>query len=803
VISNYCIEITPVQNNSGFTEIPDIGMFGGVIRWVSEYDATYTVLNSSIKFLDQKWIGTIANSVNAAYSGGYASNGGGSIGVISTTRLFKKLTDYDISIYNGLFKILESTDGGATYHTYKTGQVSQTTDNIKRGEIKFNDESGSTDSTITKEIDTSGKFYPVNFGSLPNAKTVSVKEDNFVRPWIRTDNGVELKAVWDVSQIFSDECVLFVPYTSGVDDPYVINFIASINESISQGGVALKQGDNFYPVSEVVERANSGGITGIRTFFTDPNTKDESGIIESGADVDLYASFVPWGITAYNDFFEGETVSEAVSNYDEVSAAFVPLPLIRTNEEGEYPVVNITDADSAGYDLFPYIRIDSIGTRYWTDVEGFQHQENMDVDGTMGNISDGLSSTFISIERPAAHAFAYDGYQIKASFDISPQSKISERHLFTAAIRGQVDGSGVGETVTCKIWFSAVDKFGKSYSFGSEGSPFRSFRVADQTSSEEVYVENCNPLLYDGTTFDEWRWESSGLLTDAGVEMSIDLSPIPDMVWETGFEFTVYVKVKSNVNRTLNFWRLKINQFQIYAQYPFKTDQIFTDVTGRKDQDDTLIESLPDVYEHALKMQNYSNREIDTPDGGWGLDYPNITDWSAVFSEADLLLFPSDITAFQIMSAGDATTGKIKTEICRLLWAIGYTDKSGVERLTPMIDTLYNTDGALITYGDLFEGELPTVKDRNSKQIYTDMVFEWGYNTATGDALNREIVSVNDESGDYYEYARVLYNVYRTTNKASTKGKGLWILKELRQRERGIQQPLRRLMSSQLQTDLT
>jgi len=175
LIKNHIVEITPVRNNSGQDQIVDIGMFNGVMRWATAYDDYETSATCSDKFLADKWIGPLTKTATVERIGNYTATGGGVITLVSTARLLKWLKEYKISIYNALVTIKESRDGGVTYYPIRTGIVSETADELKMDRIPFSDTSKSTATTITKEIEDSGKFYPVSFGQLPNAKVVAIE----------------------------------------------------------------------------------------------------------------------------------------------------------------------------------------------------------------------------------------------------------------------------------------------------------------------------------------------------------------------------------------------------------------------------------------------------------------------------------------------------------------------------------------------------------------------------------------------------------------------------------------------------
>jgi hypothetical protein len=331
-------------------------------------------------------------------------------------------------------------------------------------------------------------------------------------------------------------------------------------------------------------------------------------------------------------------------------------------------------------------------------------------------------------------------------------------------------------------WGTVVDKFGNTYPIGKYEDPIFTTLFPWNTGEIEIVADNCCYAYTDSTDVVKWNWGQSNNSPQAesdiaGVLMDIDLSTIPDMVWETGFTF----KISFNIHEATGEFafydsNLYLYEVQLLKLSEFKADKIYTDVKGRKKQDEvTFIETLPEVYEHCLKLQNYSNRGVDTPVDGWGINYPDIADWSTFYSSADIAALAGFTTNFQVMNSTNARTDKMKAELCRLMWAIGYTDRSGVERIKPMIDGLYNDDGVLITYGDLYQGQLPTDTDRKFSDVLTDMTFDYSYNTAT-EKNNESFVVDISKSGRYGDMSRVLYGAYKVTNKATASiGNCNWI----------------------------
>ncbi|MEA1998009.1 MAG: hypothetical protein U9N61_01605 [Euryarchaeota archaeon] len=772
---NHCVEIRPVENNSGFENISDIGMFGGVIRWVTAYDESgvgFNSSNSSDKFLAENWLGTLSKSATVTRGGNYASIGGGTVKVVSTKFLLKWLADYKISLYNAVITILESDDEGLNYTPIRTGIISQHQDNLKNSTIPFSDMSKSTATTITNEIGESGKFYPVNFGRLPNAKTVSVKASGDI-PTTVADG---LVAVWEVYDIKWDEWGsegvvsrfnVRTPYINGVEPQDQQNFFLALRYMID--GMGVKQGDIILPVD---------GIAVFETYSTiilkhgTAKTTELGGIVPSTG-VDTYVQFVPFGINAYDDYFEGERVSNNLTNYDTDKDEFVALPYIRDAEDLEQGKTHLTDSDSKGYSE---IQVRPFYLDSYTTARGTP--EFPVVTGNIANTFDGssLTETKVEISNNPQHSIA-----IRHGVIVNPTTKPTSDVLLTFDMDVDlhtvpVPSHSFAPSVTVNVFCIAKDFFGntyelpatfnmfsKTYSSGTQGIP---------TSFVGVMSNSCNYLKYNGGSDRTWKWDTTSEYGKSGIGMVADFSKINKMVWEAGFELDIRFEIKSNANElfgdTLQRGTITCRQIQLLEKKDFKSDAIFTDINGRKDQDGTTLTTLADVYKHTLKLQNYSNRDYEgaklpTPVDGWGINYPAVTDWSTFYSNADFAQF-DESAIFQIMSDKNARTDKIKADICRLLWAIGYTDKNGVERFKSMVDGLYNTNGTLITYGDLFEGELPKNTDRKYSDVFTDAMFIWGYHTATEKELNRLTVDTST-AGVLGDLARVLHNSYKIINK--------------------------------------
>ena len=752
---NHIVEIRPVENNSGFLDISDIGMFGGVIRWAVGYDATYDASNSAVGFLSRKWISSLNQSAVITRTGNYAATSGGTIGVVSTTKLFNWLTDYDISIYNAVLTVLETSDGGSTYYPIASGVISQKADNIKGGSIPFSDPSKSTATTITKEIDQTGKFYPVNFGRIENAKTASVKAN----PEIPTTIGAGLVPVWEVYDVewaYNGGAILYLktPYIDGVNHGDTVEYFDEINKYA--GEIGIKQGDVILPVR--LTAVFSGDFWGVLVWLKHGTTKnEETGIVKS-TDVDSFASMVPFGINAYDDYFEGIRESDKLTNYDEDKNEFVELPYIRDMEDLELGVTRLTDSDSKGFSKV------SVGSITVTANATGIGSVPVNITGSTGNIIDGLDSTYVDITTPVPNHYAVGTLNVNVEFSIRPQQK-PEKLIFSShsAFSG-MQSSDVNVSVSGNY----KDQFGNSFPL-DDNPQFSGVAPHGGGLTANTIDKNCSPVFYNGTTVREWKWRDNSVINIEGVSRVISGDIIPEMVWRTGFNLTMTYTLVAQASRYYDA-RFRIRQMQFFIEEPFKSDKIYTDISGRKDQDTTSIDTLEGVYKHVLKLQNYSNREyegskLETPEGGWGVNYPAVTDWSTFYNESDFASATPIGADFQIMSNINARTDKIKRELCRLLWSIGYTDKNGVERLKPMIDGLYNVDGVLIKYGDLFQGQMPTITDRKYSDVLTDMTFGYGYHTATEENRSSLIIDIADSTilGDM---ARVLYKSYKVTNKA-------------------------------------
>ena len=137
-------------------------------------------------------------------------------------------------------------------------------------------------------------------------------------------------------------------------------------------------------------------------------------------------------------------------------------------------------------------------------------------------------------------------------------------------------------------------------------------------------------------------------------------------------------------------------------------------------------------------------------------------------------------TFWQILDESDTRSDKIKQKLARLMWAIGTTNRQGVEKIYPMIAGLENTDGVQITYNDMVKRSTPKFKDRRYDDIFAAVNIGYAYDA--GSDKNSQSINVTNVDQDAYDpsyvtgiedeqikqelwnYGNTLYNVYGVLN---------------------------------------
>ncbi len=800
---NYIVEITPISHGE-LLDNPDLGMFGGVMRWAEGYDSTYTPANSSTGFLGERWLSPLSKGATVANRGNTEAVGGGTITAVGTKQLFKWMRDYDVKLYNAKIEILENLNGGA-YSVIRSGVVTQSANEIVNGKIPFQDQSKTTTASITSEIEGTGKYRPVNFGTLPYAKTVSTKPSgNDLNVF---GNGSTEVAVFKVVnrawETYNDFATLdlSVPYLDEIPEAILHEYSNKINAQINAGGCGVRQGNNIFPL----EWVGYNGTTKIYTVKFKTGNLGAEGGIQISALVENYVTFEAFGITAYSDDRDVQFNSKKLYNYNSDNSEFEELPEVRDAEEFFDHSLSITDNDSEGWDLIPWTAVEDNMLGDPRDGASYYAMKH----GELEYLTDGKANTYRGVEAmPEDLQFAEVTYYTTLKvdpMDEKPKSCVFDGILFTKL---QDTPSSL---VQVRIGVTVYDEFGNTYEPYPLASPWRQYTSLPRGNRQwqcywnnPCYLYTTNTGETEGRNLRTWKWVADAdahipygtgsgtpvAKDEAGYRSTIDLSSIPETVWKTGFKITIATDLyTSNGQHFLNYVNVGWSLMQLLKKSDFKPDAVYVDVEGRKDETIYPISDMGDIYKHAVQMQNLSSKGIAPPVHGWGSDFPTVPVWGEIYSYSDIdkLSVKWSTTAIQIMKDKQCLTSYIKSEVCRLTWSLGYTDKNGLERIRSMTLPLHSELGTLIKYTDLFLNELPVPKDRPISGVFCNMVAQYGYNTAT--EANKSVITVSgadteafEDSGSsgspdiisLWKMARELFKTYGVINDAPAEMKNCY-----------------------------
>lgn len=775
---NYRVEITPTTAENA-VDVPSIGLFGSKLTWVTNYDATYTASNSA-RILADDWVSPMNKSAVVNNSGNTAVIGGGTLYVIGSAKLLDNLDSLNVTIYNALVTIAESRNGGA-YEVIRTGVISQEQDEISRVSLKFEDVTKSYNTTITKEIGDSGKFYPVNIGVNDTTKTVPVDTD-FDIP--------QLSGRVPVFEIFEtdfDFCRCTVPYSDAPTDAELETWEVAVNQLITGDGKTIAVVQNGK--KRIISSAARGGSVMRFNFAYGDDASEPFTVSSAVAD---YLLVEPLGQEFHTDYFGGEFISTDLQT--EINDKYATVPTYIDQTSFGNSSVLIADQDGAGW----VAQIDgqvSTGVEADQGVLGFP----VVVGGSLAAPTDGDPTTELTMRFATTlttltgDRMLIEGYKLDTK---TPPSKL----ILCGLVELQIDSSGsVVHTygVGCRL----RDQFGNE--MDAEFATPSGLPLGDIVNNPIPTLYGVDPSLSESEGF---LWGSDAMIPDAGVLMEIDLTGddfTGDIQWAGGVDCDLFIAVRfdpSTGSEPLDV-TVKIKDLRIFSKEDYSADDIYCNWQGRQKYNGVdYISTVPEFYEHAIQLQDYGNRGETTPTEGWGKVYPVVSDWTQYYDESTDYggLYNSELMQYynhwQILDAGKARTDELKKVAARLSWGIGSVGRDGVERLFPMIEGLSNTDGVQIRYIDIIPDSIQ-FRDKRYTEIFALPNITYNYDPLEGRNTKSIIISQVEQTGydpsyvtgvtsaslaqELWNYGRVIYKVWSTKNEFPTQLQDCgWITEE-------------------------
>lgn len=559
---NYRVEITPVTAENT-VDMPSIGLFGGSMVWVVNYDDIYTSSNSKAGILAEKWIGAMTKGAIVDRSGNTSTIGGGEITVTGTSGLLRELDDINVTIYNAMITIAIRRGSGA-YEVIRTGIVTQSQNEIVKNSIPFQDITKSYNTTITKEIGDSGAFYPVNFGESDKSKTVTVGVD-FEVPL--------LAGLVPVFKVVSDtvefESVFGAPaYAQTVDSDDVEAWCGEMNAFIASGNsIAMVQGDKK---RALLRCEYSSELVRFSYQFGD-NKNDP--ILDSREPAD-FLLFEPVGSASYTDYFGGEFASTELETIEDGKYKRLPEFLDQTIFDSGN--VHIVDEDGAGWvDEFS----GQTPTRFTVEADelvGFFPS------GDVGSIVDGDLSTAFTMNVSTTENATTEFRVFTEGLELNTKEQLSE-----LVIAGRVVISGVvsGLTTTFGVGIRLRDKFGQETLTEFDEAEFWSSFSRPLLNTVFPSTYGTRPTLSQREGF--LYGNDSYTVEIAGVECLADLSAFTEAVqWKSGITADVYVKARFGFLTDLIpvevDVQIDIADLRLFSKQDYSSDEIYCDWRGRE-----------------------------------------------------------------------------------------------------------------------------------------------------------------------------------------------------------------------------
>ena len=188
---------------------------------------------------------------------------------------------------------------------------------------------------------------------------------------------------------------------------------------------------------------------------------------------------------------------------------------------------------------------------------------------------------------------------------------------------------------------------------------------------------------------------------------------------------------------------LSIRALQLFAEVEVDfSEGIFTNWHGRKDTEGgDLLESPSDIYNHIVKLQNYSSQGESSPSGGWGLGF--ISDYTDYMGNVPEI---AGEYAAQLFTKKELETSNIKNDLLRNMWAFGFVDNTGKEQVIDM-SSVFDEDATgriQVEYRDIVAGSMGDVSEANKDDIFCTPFVKYDYDVGL-ETYNKEIVVLNVE----------------------------------------------------------
>jgi len=301
-------------------------------------------------------------------------------------------------------------------------------------------------------------------------------------------------------------------------------------------------------------------------------------------------------------------------------------------------------------------------------------------------------------------------------------------------------------------WSENIGGTGNTEDPAPAGGTYKYLSNLFPESVEGGYTDDDNLYnYYDNNTV---GYKSNGIMIVNKMSLEFDLD---DFLLTSQSKFFVFLCARgTGVSGTLSYCKWTTKQLAISAEYDSEPDKTAFSYVGRAfDNSSSRANKIiyaNVLYDHILRLQNYTIQGIEKPLNGWGSDYPTAT-WSSLIdysSNNGGTNNPSLATTYELegqkLTFSDMNTTAMKNELNRTMWSMGTISNDGVEKVYPLIPSISEDIGTVIKYSDI-EGKYKFNPTQYS-DIFTQGKIRYNYNDVVGD-FQKEISITNVDAPSY------------------------------------------------------
>jgi hypothetical protein len=387
----------------------------------------------------------------------------------------------------------------------------------------------------------------------------------------------------------------------------------------------------------------------------------------------------------------------------------------------------------------------------------------------IGEESDGDGTSYYNMIYNQSHLVSSYGNTAMVFRMVMPDAP--EYFNFSAVYLGikmSIDSIRTGSAALAEALY--MDIALKHWSNYYSNTTYKSFRAGESSATMEnlpTWHYSANPAANNTKYFKTTDPAGAGS-AGSGFELfklqtgSIDIDytgydAIKELIFSTGLTITTgasgatyEINGKIYEIALLFYYDASIND-AIYT--PFK-GRIYDDTWGARKTAADLIESPVDMLEHALRLQNWNDRDsnisfgrayspnalINTASTETGFDYAGLDDLRTIKA------------ARQILDEGDATTGAVVDSLCKQFDLCSFQSNAGVECVNSILPSAVARD-VVLSLNDIIPDSISDFEEIPPQYIYCEPYVQYAYNSAS--SKYDGIIRVTNASADTFSAAYV------------------------------------------------